>query len=168
MVIGDDDDSHGRQVRWSLRAGNATDSIGERSSCASWIIELVSTSWQDGKPFDHAHLFIIILGTSLKALLALVRLRWAIENQGLLAPRHPSSGRTRTATSRPMACRLWPCSEAWACRRSQVGCLRPFSCEVTGSSAAPCSPTCRLRSESRPIIHCGGDFPERCHSSGAV
>ena len=29
-------------------------------------------------------------------------------------------------------------------------------CEVTGSAAAPCSPTCRSRSGSRPAIHCGG------------
>jgi len=29
-------------------------------------------------------------------------------------------------------------------------------CEVTGSAAAPCSPTCRLRSGSRPVIRCGG------------
>jgi hypothetical protein len=48
---------------------------------ASWIVELVSTGWRDGKPFHHVHLFITTLRTSPKALLRLVRQRWAIENQ---------------------------------------------------------------------------------------
>jgi hypothetical protein len=41
----------------------------------------VSTGWRDGKPFHHVHLFITTLRTSPKALLRLVRQRWAIENQ---------------------------------------------------------------------------------------
>jgi predicted transposase YbfD/YdcC len=81
-VISDVDAGHGRQVRWTLRARNATDSIRERWVGASWIVELVSTGWRDGKPFHHIHLFIITtLRTSPKALLRLVRQRWAIENQ---------------------------------------------------------------------------------------
>ena len=68
-------------MRWTLRARNATDAIRERWAGASWIIELVSTGWRDGKPFHHVHLFITTLRTSPKALLRLVRQRWAIENQ---------------------------------------------------------------------------------------
>jgi len=68
-------------VRWQLRARNATDTIRQRWEGASWIIELVSTGRRDGKPFHHVHLFITTLRTSLKALLRLVRQRWAIENQ---------------------------------------------------------------------------------------
>ena len=81
VVISDFEASHGRQVRWSLRARNATGVIRERWAGASWIIELVSTGRRDGKPFHHVHLFITTLRTSLKALLRLVRQRWAIENQ---------------------------------------------------------------------------------------
>ena len=81
VVISDVDAGHGRQVRWTLRARNATDSIRERWVGASWIVELVSTGWRDGKPFHHIHLFITTLRTSPKALLRLIRQRWAIENQ---------------------------------------------------------------------------------------
>ena len=81
VVISDFEASHGRQVCWTLRARNATGTIRERWAGASWIVELVSTSRRDGKPFQHVHLFITTLRTSPKALLRLVRQRWAIENQ---------------------------------------------------------------------------------------
>jgi hypothetical protein len=68
-------------VRWQLRARNATETIRERWAGATWIIELVSTGRRDGKPYDHVHFFINTLHTSPKALLRLVRQRWAIENQ---------------------------------------------------------------------------------------
>jgi hypothetical protein len=48
---------------------------------ASWFIELVSTGRRDGKPFRHVHYFITKLRSSPKALLRLVRQRWAIEKQ---------------------------------------------------------------------------------------
>ena len=81
VEISDFEASHGRQVRWTLRARNATGAIRERWAGASWIIELVSTGRRDGKPFHHVHFFITTLRTSPKALLRLVRQRWAIENQ---------------------------------------------------------------------------------------
>ena len=81
VVISDVEAGYGRQVRWTLRARNATDAIRERWVGASWIVELVSTGRRDGKPFHHVHLFITTLRTSPKALLRLVRQRWAIENQ---------------------------------------------------------------------------------------
>ncbi|WP_259722922.1 hypothetical protein [Synechococcus sp. CS-603] len=71
--ISDFEASHGRQVRWQLRARNATDAIRERWEGASWIVELVSTGRRDGKPFRHVHLFITTLRTSPKALLRQVR-----------------------------------------------------------------------------------------------
>lgn len=73
--------SHGRQVLWELRARNATEAIRERWIGASWIIELVSSGQRDGKPFRHVHQFITTMRTSPKALLRLVRQRWAIENE---------------------------------------------------------------------------------------
>jgi hypothetical protein len=79
------DDSHGYQVRWSLRARNSTCAIRQRRAFASWIIDLVSTGRLDGKPFHHVHSFITTLSTSPKALLRLVQQRWAIENSVALA-----------------------------------------------------------------------------------
>jgi hypothetical protein len=81
VEISDFEKSHGRQVRWQLRARNATDAIRERWVGASWIIELVSSGLRDGKPFRHVHLFITTLRTSPKGLLRLIRQRWAIENE---------------------------------------------------------------------------------------
>jgi hypothetical protein len=67
---------------------HAIDAIRERWLGASWIVELVSTGRCDGQPFHHIHLihlFITTLRTSPKALLRLVRQRWAIENHPPLA-----------------------------------------------------------------------------------
>jgi hypothetical protein len=68
-------------VLWELRARNATDVIRERWLGASWIIQLVTSGHRDGKPFRHVHHFITTLRTTPKALLRLVRQRWAIENE---------------------------------------------------------------------------------------
>ena len=57
VVISDFETAHGRQMRWQLRARNATDTIRQRWAGASWIIELVSTVRRDGKPFHHVHLY---------------------------------------------------------------------------------------------------------------
>ena len=81
VVISDCEAGHGRQVRWTLRARNATDTIRQRWAGASWIIELVSTGLRGSKPFRQVHYFLTTLRTSPKALLRLVRQRWAIENQ---------------------------------------------------------------------------------------
>ncbi len=56
VVISDFEASYGRQVRWTLRARNATEAIRERWVGTSWIFELVSTGRRDGKPFHHVHL----------------------------------------------------------------------------------------------------------------
>jgi hypothetical protein len=55
VEISDFEAGHGRQVRWDLRARNATEAIRERWSGASWIIELVSIGVRDGKPFRYVH-----------------------------------------------------------------------------------------------------------------
>ena len=64
---------------------NAIDAIRERWLGASWIVEMVSTGRCDGQPFHNIHLFITTLRTSPKALLRLVRQRWAIEYHPPLA-----------------------------------------------------------------------------------
>jgi hypothetical protein len=81
VVISDCEAGHGRQVRWTLRARNATDAIRQRWAGASWIIELVSSGLRGHKPFRQVHYFLTSLRTSPKALLRLVRQRWAIEKQ---------------------------------------------------------------------------------------
>lgn len=58
---------------------HAINAIRERWLGASWIVELVSTGRCDGHPFHHIHLFITTLRTSPKALLRLMRQRWAIK-----------------------------------------------------------------------------------------
>ncbi len=108
VVISDFDATHGRYVRWTLRARNASKAIRERCAGASWIIELVSTGRRDGKPFHHVHFFITTLRTSPKALLRLVRQRWAncfaeawqLRKPMALAPRHPA-GRGRPPLQPP-------------------------------------------------------------------
>ena len=80
VVISDVEAGHGRQVRWTLRARNATDAIRERWAGASWILELVSTGLRCRKPFRQVHYFLTTLRTNPKTLLRLVRERWAIEN----------------------------------------------------------------------------------------
>jgi hypothetical protein len=65
-------------VLWKLRERNAADAIRERWIGASWIIELVSSGKRDGKPFRHVHHLMATIRTSPKALLRLVRQRWAI------------------------------------------------------------------------------------------
>jgi hypothetical protein len=78
--VSDSEGSHGRQVRWLHRSRNDTGAIRERWTGAILIIELVSNGRRDGKPFCHLHYFITTLRTSPKALLRLVRQRWAITN----------------------------------------------------------------------------------------
>ncbi len=57
-MISDCEAAHGRQVRWTLRARNATDTIRQRWAGASWIIELVSTGLRGSKPFRQVHYFL--------------------------------------------------------------------------------------------------------------
>ena len=64
---------------------NAIDAIRERWLGASWIVEMVGTGRCDGQPFHYIHLLITTLRTSPKALLRLVRQRWAIEYHPPLA-----------------------------------------------------------------------------------
>lgn len=64
-----------------VKARNSTEAIRERWMGASWIVELVSTDRRDGMAFHHVHHFITTLRTRPKALLRLVRQRWAIKNQ---------------------------------------------------------------------------------------
>ena len=57
-----------------LRVRNATDAIRERWLGPSWIIDLQSTNWHDGKSSHHVHLFITTRCISPKALLRIVPL----------------------------------------------------------------------------------------------
>ncbi len=59
VVISDCEAGHGRQVRWTLRARNAT-TIRQRWAGASWIIELVSTGLRGRKAFHQVHYFLTV------------------------------------------------------------------------------------------------------------
>lgn len=80
VMISGFETAHGRQMRWQLRACNATGTIRQRWVSPSWIIELVSTGRRDDK-LCHLHLIITTLCTSPKRLLRLGRQRWSTENQ---------------------------------------------------------------------------------------
>ena len=81
VLLSDFEPGHCRQVGWTLRTSNATDAIRQRWAGASWILELVSSGLRGNKPFRQVHFFLTTLRTSPKALLRLVRQRWAIETQ---------------------------------------------------------------------------------------
>ena len=66
----------------------------------------------DGKPFHHVHLFITTLRTSPKALLRLVRQRWAIENQWHW-PRDSQLGEDAHRYTHAMVSRSWLSCGPW-------------------------------------------------------
>ena len=112
MLISDFEASHGHQVCWQLRARNAIETIRERWVGATWIVELVSTGRRDGTPFDYVHFFITTLRTNPKALLRLVRQRWAIENQWHW-PRITQLGEDAHRYSQRNRFRCYPCCALW-------------------------------------------------------
>lgn len=71
--------SHGRTIRWTLRAKQAPTHIAETWIGTSWIVEVAATGSRNGKPFQATHLFLTSLRTTPEALLQLVRDRWSIE-----------------------------------------------------------------------------------------
>ena len=75
----DHENSHGRSIRWSLRAKQAPTHIAETWIGTSWIVEVAATGSRNGKPFQATHLFLSSLRTTPEALLQLVRDRWSIE-----------------------------------------------------------------------------------------
>ena len=72
--------SHGRDIRWTLRAKEAPEHIKANWNGTSWIAEVIATGIRDGKPFKATHRFITSLRTTPEALLSLVRERWSIES----------------------------------------------------------------------------------------
>ena len=77
------DDKHGRDTIWVLRAKEAPEQIRENWPGCSWIIELSSTTvTRQGKRAVRALSFIATVRTAAGALLRLIRQRWGMENEG--------------------------------------------------------------------------------------
>ncbi len=76
------EEKHGRDTIWELRAKEAPEHIKENWPGCSWIIELTSTTvTRKGKRATRTLCFITTLRTAPEALLRLIRQRWSIENQ---------------------------------------------------------------------------------------
>ena len=76
------DDKHGRDTIWVLRAKEAPEHIKENWPGCSWIIELTSTTvTRKGKRATRTLCFLTTLRTAPEALLRLIRQRWSIENE---------------------------------------------------------------------------------------
>ena len=76
------DDKHGRDTIWELRAKEAPEHIKENWPGCSWIIELTSTTvTRKGKRATRTLCFLTTLRTAPEALLRLIRQRWSIENE---------------------------------------------------------------------------------------
>ena len=90
--------------------------------------------------------------SSPKGIVAARRRRRAVHR--LLPAVGPSPDRTeRRPESQNSTAPLRVCRKTNPARNGPAAQSR---CEFTGSSAAPCFPTCRLRSGSRQVIRCGG------------
>ena len=76
------DDKHGRDTIWELRAKEAPEHIKENWPGCSWIIELTSTTvTRKGKRATRTLCFLTTLRAAPEALLRLIRQRWSIENE---------------------------------------------------------------------------------------
>ena len=92
------DDKHGRDTIWELRAKEAPEHIKENWPGCSWIIQLTTTTvTRKGKRATRTLCFLTTLRTAPEALLRLIRQRWSIENEWHWA-RDAQLGRTPTAT----------------------------------------------------------------------
>lgn len=76
------ENKHGRDTIWALRAKEAPEHIKENWPGCSWIIELTSTTVTcKGKRASRTLYFITTLRTAPESLLRLIRQRWSIENE---------------------------------------------------------------------------------------
>lgn len=77
----DQEEKHGRDTLWELRAREAPEHIKENWPGCSWIVEMVTTITRKGSTTTRRHLFLTSIRTTPEALLRLIRQRWSIENE---------------------------------------------------------------------------------------
>ena len=93
----DQQEKHGRNTTWELKAREAPEHIKANWPGSAWIVEVITdTLTRKGKRTVRRHLFLTSIRTTPEALLRLVRQRWSIENEGT-GPAMSSSVWTRIA-----------------------------------------------------------------------
>lgn len=75
------EERHGRDTCWELRAKEAPDHIKDAWPGSAWIVELITTTTTRKGTSSVRHLFITTIRTTPEALLRLIRQRWSIENE---------------------------------------------------------------------------------------
>ncbi len=78
----DQQEKHGRNTTWELKAREAPEHIKANWPGSAWIVEVITdTLTRKGKRTVMGHLFLTSILTTPEALLRLVRQRWSIENE---------------------------------------------------------------------------------------
>jgi predicted transposase YbfD/YdcC len=77
----DQEEKHGRDTLWELRAKEAPEHIKANWPGCSWIVEMVTTTTRNSGTTTRRHLFLTSIRTTPEALLRLIRQRWSIENE---------------------------------------------------------------------------------------
>jgi predicted transposase YbfD/YdcC len=78
----DQEEKHGRDSTWELKAREAPEHIKANWPGSAWIVEMVTTTTtRKGKHTRRKHRFLTSIRTTPDALLRLIRQRWSIENE---------------------------------------------------------------------------------------
>ena len=78
----DQQEKHGRNTTWELKAREAPEHIKANWPGSAWIVEVITdTLTRKGKRTVRRHLFLTSIRTTPEAVLRLVRQRWSMENE---------------------------------------------------------------------------------------
>ena len=78
----DQEEKHGRDTLWGLRAREAPEHIKANWPGSAWFMKvLTTTTTSRGTRGTKRHLFITSIRTTPEALLRMIRQRWSIENE---------------------------------------------------------------------------------------
>ena len=82
FVATDQEEKHGRDTTWELKARETPEHIKANWPGSAWIVEMVTTTTtRKGKHKRRTHRFLTSIRTTPDALLRLIRQRWSIENE---------------------------------------------------------------------------------------
>ncbi len=73
----DQEEKHGRETLWKLRAREAPEHIKANWPGSAWIVEMVTTTTRKAKCTTTRHRFLTSIRTTPDALLRLIRQRWS-------------------------------------------------------------------------------------------
>ncbi len=78
----DQEEKHGRDTTWELKAREAPEHIKANWPGSAWVVEMdTTTTTRKGKHATTRHRFLTSIRTTPEALLRLIRQRWSIENE---------------------------------------------------------------------------------------